>query len=664
MQQELLSMRTALEKAEVGFSKLNKSGCYINVDKVYAAMLGYGEDELLGKAWHQTVHPLDQEIASNSFKRMLESSKAEFVARGMRKDGSFFFKKIIMVKSEDGSGQFNGHFCFMQNFHQQKLEEAEMIKTRDQAIELAQAKSSFLANMSHEIRTPMNGVIGMVNLLLETPLTAEQNEFATTVKTSGEALLSIINDILDFSKIEAEKILLNKEKFACRSWFNSLLRIMDIHCRKKQQELVGYFDPKIPVKLLGDHFRLRQVLINLISNASKFTPEYGGVIVRVELKERMPGKVILEFSVSDTGIGIDPKHYDSVFQAFVQADSSTSRQFGGTGLGLSICRSLVSLMGGKIWLRSAQGIGTTFSFNVPLEYDPVDDLQDIHITQIKESLEGMNILVIDSGKNGNDNAAAILQQWGLNTDVADSLREASRKIRENVQTENLYSLIIANVSNDSGMDFNEEELSEFCLTNKMPAIFIVPSTYRQNTPGIYRKDSNLEYLVKPITHSALLDCMLKAIESNLYNEFKNSKITYAPREKPPELGSGKLNLRVLWVEDNMVSQKVAIKMLESKVVKVEAVNNGQEAIDALNQSPFDLILMDIQMPIMNGDEATKKIRNSDKHYSNIAIIAFTANAMKGDKERYLQNGMDGYLSKPIDKKELYRVLEDFSKSLK
>ena len=538
---------------------------------------------------------------------------------------------------------------------QSKLEQMKI--DHDEAMRQARTKSEFLASMSHEIRTAMNGVIGMTELLLETELTPEQLELATTTKTSASSLLSIINDILDFSKIEAGKLSIVSEEFSSREWFSSIIRIMEIHARRKNQELIGVLDPRVPARLIGDSARVRQVLINLIGNAAKFTPEHGGIIVSTDLKEKTDTSITVEFSVADSGIGISPKHQSRIFEAFSQGDSTTTREYGGTGLGLTISKTLVELMGGRIWFESSAGVGSTFHFTLTFGYNPAADVEDTQLPLIRDALTGLKVLLVDENIINAKNLETLLKKWGMQPTIVTSWPSAVSIVKDARQGGENFALVIANLGQSDEQQVEGKEDSLLSVNgHSCPMLFLVQGNRFVQEVRTKDGENPVECLMKPATHSTLLDSVLRVLKRNISRQSAENCVALLSNDCLGTTTDGKKACRVLLVEDNEINQRVALKILEKRGHRVSIAGNGVEALRALETADFDIVFMDIQMPEMGGEEATRLIRSSDRAYAKVPIVALTANAMQGNKEKYMSMGMDGYVSKPLNKDELLDAL--------
>jgi PAS domain S-box-containing protein len=694
--------RGYFEHIQVGMAVTSPTKGWIEVNGQLQKMLGYSLDELQQMTWAEITHPGDLETDAKQFERMLAGEIDNYTLdkRFIRKDGEIVYTNLTAACVRHETGDVNYFLASFQDITGRKKMEAdqrERIKELDEAQsamlnmmedldeeksraeEATRAKSDFLANMSHEIRTPMNAVIGMAHLALKTELTPKQQDYLSKIQSSANSLLGIINDILDFSKIEAGKLDMEAVEFDLLETMDNVANVITVKAQERENlEVLFYLDPEVPNFLVGDSLRLNQILVNLGNNAVKFT-EQGEIVLSVRVNEKSDEKVTLQFSVRDTGIGMTAEQQGKLFQAFSQADTSTTRKYGGTGLGLTISKRLVNLMGGEIWIESESGQGTTFNFTsdfglgkttVKRSFEPSPDLREL------------KVLVVDDNATSREILQDILESFSFQVFLAASGEEALEEI-EMAGKDNPFELVVMDwkMPGMGGIEASRR-IKDHKGLMKIPPIILVTAYGREEVMHQADEIGLDGFLLKPVNSSVLFDAIMQALGREVRDVHR------VDRKKAPDAEelSTIAGARVLLVEDNEINQQVAQEILQGAGLIVTVANNGQEGLDAARQNQYDVILMDIQMPVMDGHTATRKIREWERELkaqssklkathssdisasnlqpppaSNIPIIAMTAHAMAGDEQKSLQAGMNGHVTKPIDPDQLFAALQKWIK---
>jgi PAS domain S-box-containing protein len=616
-----------------GLAIVDLESKFLEFNEAYREMTGYTREELLKNSCIEMTVPEDMERAKEALGEALEKGFiVNFEKTCHRKNG----KNITINMSVSMMPDEKRFLISVKDVTKSKELERELQKEKERAEENSRAKSEFLANMSHEIRTPLNGIIGLTNLALDGELSNEQRDYLEKSKLSSISLLHIINDILDYSKIEAGKLDLENREFDLEELRHNLSNLFGHSIYKKGLDLIFKLDQKIPEKLFGDDLRLMQILTNLLGNAIKFT-ENGHILIGVDEVSREDNSIKLKFFVEDTGIGIDAETQKKLFQSFIQADTSTTRKYGGTGLGLAISKQLVNLMNGKIWLESRKDFGSSFYFEINLGFKD-EKTRDVDTNKFSDK----DFLVVDDNAIERELLETILKSWGANVESAEDGEDAYRKILErNFQT----ILLDWEMPNLDGLSLLERLQKE--NRDKSPTVLMVTS-HAKDKLFQSAKDKNIDLervLSKPYTKSTLLNTLLE-----LKVEFKSQVCKI--REKLNFYG------KVLLVEDNEINQMVAKQNLINYGLDVEIANNGEEGLQFAKSSHFDLIFMDLQMPVMDGFMATVEIRKFNR---DVPIVALSAAVMQHDKELTLQAGMNDHIAKPINLDEIEAILKKYLK---
>ncbi|MBW3538808.1 MAG: response regulator [Planctomycetes bacterium] len=610
---------------------------------------GFSAEEAIGRPI-SLITPAECIDQMKEYSGKLRSGKRlrPFETVRMRKDGRKVHVSLTMSPLADPTGRVTSISNIERDISRRVEMEHELRIARDRAEAATRAQSEFLANISHELRTPMNAIIGMTDLALDEDLAPQVRDYLETARASADVLLELLNEVLDFSKLESGEFDLDLEPFSLSDLLESTIKTLGLRAYEKGLELACDVAPGIPDRLIGDPLRLRQVITNLASNAIKFTDQ-GEVVVSVEPMSRLEGELRLKFCVRDTGIGIAPEDQERIFEPFTQADASTTRSYSGTGLGLAIVSQLVLRMGGRVWVESRLGEGSAFHFSVHFgvaaEPSPPTERQER-----VEQLRDLPVLVVDDNETNRRIVARALENWSMHPVVATDGKSALRLMREAADRNRRFPLVI--------LDALMPEMDGFTLAKEIEAdprlaeatILMLSSADRQAFRQRFRDLPIGAFLEKPVTQSDLLDTIVTTLGGV---PLESDEFERVAEERPP-----KRRLHVLMAEDTPANQKVVEHILEKRGHQVQVAHNGREVLDLLYEQTFDVVLMDVQMPIVDGFQATAAIRGmTGESWCRIPIVAMTAHAMRGDRERCLAAGMDAYISKPVEAKRLIRTIE-------
>jgi PAS domain S-box-containing protein len=654
IQESEYHLKSILTTTNEGFWWINNDSRTLDLNDTLCKFLGRPREEILGRTVFEFLDEENTAIMKDQLKRRANGETGVYEVGLTRPDGSKVLCLFHATPLYDKNKVKTGSFAMITDITQLKKMEQELIEARNKAEAATRAKSDFLANMSHEIRTPMNAVLGMTHLALNTDLTPKQRDYLTKIQISANSLLGVINDILDFSKIEAGKMGMESIGFNLDEVLDNLSTQITLKAQEKEGlEVLFRIEPDVPRSLVGDPLRLSQVLLNLTNNSIKFT-ERGEIVVSTELISSDNKTATLQFSVRDTGIGLTEEHMERLFASFSQADTSTTRKYGGSGLGLTICQRLVEMMGGKIWVKSTPGAGSTFFFTAVFGTDQEAD----RVRYVPPpNLRSIHALVVDDNPTSREIFQKMLESFSFQVSLVASGEEALQEM-ENSIGGRPYDIVVMDWKLP-GMDGIEaaKRIKQNLRLAKVPPIVLVSAYGREEI--IWRAEAaGLDgFLIKPIRSSVMFDTIMNAFAKNAGKELqpagKKDQITKVLKELE--------GARVLLVEDNEINQQVAMEILASGGVVVSLANNGLEAVDAVQTHRFDAVLMDVQMPEMDGYTATRTIRQ-DKRFKDLPIIAMTAHAMAGDHEKSIASGMNDHINKPIEPEKLFTILARWIKA--
>jgi PAS domain S-box-containing protein len=642
-------IRRLVESNIIGIMFTDFGGHITEANDAFLDIVGYTRDDLDASKirWDVMTPPEFRELDDRAVGQLKQTGRCEpWEKEYFRKDGT---RVPVLVGVAMLEGSETDCLCFVLDMSAQKRAEAEIQAAKEAADEANRAKSAFLANMSHEIRTPMNAIVGMTEILLDDVLSAQQREYLSIIDSSAESLTVLIDDILDYSKIEAGRLELEMKEFRLPDCLAGTLKSLAVPAYKQGLELVSDIRADVPERVIGDGTRLRQILVNLVGNAIKFTPS-GEVVVSVEPLSRTADEIEIHFVVSDTGIGIPEDRRQLIFEAFEQVDTSMARKFGGTGLGLAICARLIELMEGRIWLESEEGVGSQFHFTARLKLG--EELTTDSTTGNLANIQDMRVLVVDDNASSRHALSEMLRRWHMQSIVVANAETALEALTAAARNDRKFGLILIDAHMPGTDGFALARQVQERLPELLPqCIMLLSSGERTDDIARCEQLGMFAYLLKPINQSELFDVVVAVAGGE-------SLLSSIPVRAEPLAAQSIDALTILLVEDSLYNQKLTVGVLQNRGHQVSVAENGKEAIAAVEREQFDLVLMDVQMPVMDGLEATQVIRDRERQSGrHVPIIAMTAQAMSGDRERCLEAGMDAYLSKPVRAARLHEAIE-------
>ena len=652
LQESEEKFRQISSSAQDAIIMMDSGGCISFWNQAAEKVFGYSQKEALGRELHVWLAPeCFRERYQRGLNAFQSSGQGTVIGKtlelaALRKNGEEFPIELS-VSAVKLKGHWNA-IGILRDISERKLVESKLIEAKEAAEASTRAKSEFLANMSHEIRTPMNGVIAASDLALNEKLSPKLEHYLKIVSASAYSLLGIINDILDFSKIEAGKLDLESRPFTLFHVLDRVTTLFSTKAGKKGIELIVDLDPQTPRELVGDPLRLQQILKNLVDNAVKFTPSNGTILIGTHPPRRSSDQVFLTFFVRDTGVGIAPEYVPKLFEPFSQADASMDRKYEGAGLGLSICKQLVEMLAGTIQVESQPGKGSTFTFGLPFE-KKTSDIEPRRTPP--PNLQGLNVLVVDDCLATRNVMQNILESFGFTVETVSSGPASLKRLKENEKRATPYDLVILDWRMPQMNGLETARRIRIDLKLSIP-IILITAFGGKNERQDSQKIGIAAFLTKPVYPSTLFNAIMDAFGKQDYREAQPQAAVQSLSAVDKTRLKGR---RVLVVEDNPTNQQVAQAVLEEASVHVDIADNGKDALEAIYKKPYDAVLMDIQMPEMDGFEATRRIRRDDR-FAALPIIAMTAHAMKGDEERCLTAGMDDYIAKPIKQDRLFRTL--------